>query len=119
MGSRYDTRRILFSCSQDLQRSPTAVVYRNRPDLHVRSAGVDPDAARLVTATLLEWGDLIFVFEPSHWQVLSRRFPKLYPRLSIEYLDIPDEYGLMAPELVFLLAEKLTPHLGPPGTPDT
>ena len=37
--------KVLFICTQNLMRSPTAeALYRGRPDLDVRSAGVAKDA---------------------------------------------------------------------------
>ena len=57
-------KRVLFICSQNRLRSPTAEqVFSNRPGFEVASAGVNPEAAALVSPELLEWADVIFVME--------------------------------------------------------
>jgi len=55
-------RRVLFICSQNLLRSPTAErVFRSWPGIEVASAGLDVSAATRVTAKLLAWANVIFV----------------------------------------------------------
>ena len=83
----------------------------------MRSAGVDPGAETPISQELLQWADIVFVFEAVHWQVLRQRFPDVYPLLYIECLEIPDEFGFMDPELIPVLCDKLIPHLGPPSEP--
>ncbi len=57
-------KRVLFLCSQNKLRSPTAEqVFSGRPDLEVASAGLNADADVPCTAELVEWADIIFVME--------------------------------------------------------
>ena len=54
--------RILFVCSLNKWRSPTAeTIYRSDPRLEVRSVGVRTNAKRRISAADVEWADAIFV----------------------------------------------------------
>jgi predicted protein tyrosine phosphatase len=100
-------RRVLFICSRNQWRSPTAeAIYRNDPRVEALSAGVSPSAKRRVSAKLLQWADLIVVMEPEHKRRLLSQFADLGPDLSIHVLDIPDDYAFMDPELVDLIRER-------------
>jgi len=58
-------RRVLFVCSRNQWRSPTAeAIYRNHPLVEALSAGVSSSARRRVSAKLLQLADLILVMEP-------------------------------------------------------
>lgn len=104
--------RVLFVCTQNLQRSPTAAaLYRVRPDLEVRSAGIAPDARVPLTAELVRWAEIVFVMEDFHRVHLRHRFPALVRKKRVVCLDVPDAFYYMDPELVRLLAEKLRPYL--------
>ena len=106
--------RLLFICSRNHWRSPTAeAVYQNDPRVQVASAGVSPKAQRRVTEKLLRWADLVLVMESSHRRRLHEQFPGLAPELRIEVLDIPDDYELMDPELIELIRASVEPLLEP------
>jgi predicted protein tyrosine phosphatase len=92
---------ILFVCSRNQWRSPTAEqVWRRYPGLTVRSAGTSPNAKRKVTTGDIKWADIIFVMESKHRQRLKAEFRQLLTHKRIEVMDIPDEYHYMDPELV-------------------
>lgn len=100
--------RILFLCSRDHWRSPTAeAVYQNDPRMEVRSAGVSASARRRVTERLLLWTDLVLVME--HWQKkrLREDFSGIFPDLCIEVLDIPDDYEFMDPCLIEMIRQRV------------
>lgn len=60
-------RTVLFVCSQNKLRSPTAEqVFSRREDLEVASAGTNHDAETPLTVELVSWADLIFVMEKAH-----------------------------------------------------
>ena len=100
-------RRLLFVCSRNQWRSPTAeAIYRSDPRVEVRSAGVSPAAKRRVTAKLLQWANVILVMEPEHKRRLLSQFADLGPDLCIRVLDIPDDYAFMDTELVDLIRER-------------
>ena len=103
--------RVLFLCSRNRLRSPTAEnLFSGRPDLDVRSAGLSPDADEIVTPELIEWADIIFVMEAGHRAMLSRSFGRLLKNKKIVCLQIPDNFGYMAPDLIELLTARVTPH---------
>lgn len=105
-------KKVLFVCSQNLLRSPTAEqVFSVREDLEVASAGTNHDAETPLTAELVEWADVIFVMEKVHRRKLQWRFRSSLRNARIICLDIPDIYGFMDPELVQLLKLKVSPHL--------
>ena len=73
--NRPRTQTVLFLCSQNRLRSPTAEqVFSRRHDLEVDSAGTNHDADNPLTAELVTWADVIFVMEKAHRSKLQRRF---------------------------------------------
>ena len=106
--------RILFVCSANMQRSPTAErIYRNDPRLEVRSAGVRIGARRRISINDLRWADIVFVMEQEHKHAIKTRFADI-PGLTlppIEVLNIPDEFDFMYPELVEMLKTTLDPEI--------
>ena len=101
---------VLFLCSQNRLRSPTAEqVFRERPGFEVDSAGLSDDAEVPVSLDQIEWADLIFVMEHAHRSKLSRKFATQLQSKRVICLDIPDEYEYMDPVLVKLLEIKVGP----------
>ena len=106
------TRHVLFICSQNRLRSPTAEqVFADWPGIETASAGLKPDADVPVSPELLRWADLVFVMEPAHRSRLSSRFQPWLGGKRIVCLDIPDDYDFMQPTLVELLERKVAPFL--------
>lgn len=107
-----EKKRVLFICSQNRLRSPTAEqVFSSYPDLECASAGLNHDAENPVTPELLEWAEIIFVMEKAHRRKLAVKFRRHLGKARIVCLDIPDEYGFMDPVLVRLLKAKVGPLL--------
>jgi predicted protein tyrosine phosphatase len=105
-------KNVLFICSQNKLRSPTAEqVFSSYVGIACSSAGLNRDAENPVTPELLEWAHLIFVMEKAHRSRLSSRFGKHLGGAQIVCLDIPDEYGYMDPDLVDLLEARVPRHL--------
>ena len=105
-------RHILFVCSQNKLRSPTAEqVFAARDDLDVASAGLNHDAEQPLGAEQVEWAELIFVMEKAQRSKLQRKFRAQLRGKRVVCLDIPDEYEYMAPELVALLQARVPRHL--------
>jgi predicted protein tyrosine phosphatase len=105
-------QRVLFICSANRLRSPTAEqVFSQYPDLEVASAGLSNDAAERLTPEHLEGVDTIFVMEKVHRAKLSQHFRRYLGKTKVICLDIPDTYTFMQPELVDLLKVRVTPHL--------
>jgi predicted protein tyrosine phosphatase len=105
-------KRVLFVCSQNRLRSPTAEqVFADWPGIETSSAGLNHDAENPLTPDLLRWADLVFVMEPAHRRKLSGRFRSALDGARVICLGIPDDYAYMAPELIELLRRKVSPHL--------
>jgi predicted protein tyrosine phosphatase len=104
-----DTKRnILFVCSKNQWRSPTAeTLYRKQPNLSVRSAGTSSSARRHLNADDVQWADVIFVMEDKHLSRMRAEHGHLLTDKLVHVLDIPDEYKYMAPELVELLQSSV------------
>lgn len=104
-------KRVLFVCSQNKLRSPTAEqVFSTWPGVEVDSAGTNHDAENPLTGELVEWAQVIFVMEKAHRAKLSKRF-KRHLKARVICLNIPDDYAFMDPALVALLNAKVAPHL--------
>lgn len=105
-------KRILFICSRNRLRSPTAeATFSGRDGIEALSAGTSPDAELQVDADLIEWADLIVAMERSHSRNLAKAFPALMRGKEVTVLGIPDDYRYMQPELVELLERKMAPIL--------
>jgi len=101
-------KKVLFICSQNKLRSPTAeAVFTGHDDLEVASAGLDKDATVTVTPELLEWADIIFVMEKNHKNRLQKRFRKYLNKQKVICLGIPDNYKFMDPELVRIYKDMI------------
>jgi len=105
-------QRILFICSKNRFRSPTAEqVFASYPHIETASAGLSADAVDLLTPEHLDNIDTIFVMEKAHRTKLTRQFKAHIKGAKIICLDIPDDYTFMQAELIALLKTKVTPHL--------
>ena len=105
-------RRVLFLCSRNRLRSPTAEkVFGAWPGLEVDSAGLAEDAEVTLTTEQLDWAELIMVMEASHRRRLQARHRNHLKGKRVICLDIPDDYDFMQPELVALLLRKAGPLL--------
>ena len=104
--------KILFVCSMNQWRSPTAEkIYADKPFLQVRSGGTNKHARRSVTSTDLQWADIVCVMETKHQQRLLAQYPGEMAFKKIQVLDIPDNYQFMAPELVAEIIAAVDPIL--------
>jgi predicted protein tyrosine phosphatase len=105
-------KTILFVCSQNRLRSPTAEqVFAGYPGLEVSSAGTNHDADNPLTAELVSWADIIVVMEKQHRAKLQRRFRAALRGQRVICLDIPDDYAFMQPELAELLKARMARHV--------
>lgn len=104
--------RVLFICSQNRLRSPTAEqIFSDWPGIETSSAGLDPQASVPVSPELLEWADTIFVMEQTHRTKLSRKFGRYLKSQRVICLNIPDEYEFMNEELIRRLKVLVPKHL--------
>ena len=103
---------ILFVCSRNKWRSPTAeAIYKNHNGLSVKSAGTEPSARIKITAKLIDWADIIFVMEKRHKQKIIENFKDSCLGKEIITLDIPDDYQYMDEELIHSIKTAVEPYL--------
>jgi predicted protein tyrosine phosphatase len=106
-------KKLLFICSRNRLRSPTAeAIFAEYEGLEVESAGIDHDAETPLGREVIEWADMIFVMEKSHRSKLSQKFQPWLKNKRVICLDIPDKFEYMEPALVELLQKKVLPLLG-------
>lgn len=104
---------ILFICSKNQWRSPTAEqVWRRQAGLSVRSAGTSPNARHPVSEKDLAWADVVFAMEEKHKSRLLADYRDVLDGKTIHVLDIPDDYRYMDPELVEQLQTSVGEILG-------
>jgi predicted protein tyrosine phosphatase len=98
-------KRLLFICSRNQLRSPTAEkIFAKSDRFEARSRGLSASAVRRLTAEDVSWSEVIFVMEPEHKRQLLRSFREEAENRLIYVLHIPDEYNFMDPELVELIS---------------
>ncbi|MCH9679946.1 MAG: phosphotyrosine protein phosphatase [Deltaproteobacteria bacterium] len=103
--------KLLFVCSRNRWRSPTAEEVFRRKGWQTRSVGTSPHARRRVRADDLRWADVVFAMEARHRQRLRARFGRLLDHKELYVLRIRDLYRPMDPELVSLLRSRVQPIL--------
>ncbi len=104
--------KLLFICSKNRWRSPTAeMLFKNHPLHSARSAGTSDKARIKVNLKLMDWADVIFVMERKHKNVINRRFSHVAYTQNIVVLNIEDNYQFNDPELKEILKEALTEYL--------
>jgi protein-tyrosine phosphatase len=105
-------KKILFVCSANQQRSPTAeALYKDDPRFAVKSAGVSRYARTPVSSELLEWADIAAVMEKRHVRIIREQFPREALNVTFILLGIPDVYEYMDPALKQELREKFEKEL--------
>ena len=103
---------VLFVCSKNLSRSPTAeMIYKDHPDVSVKSAGTEPSAGTELAAEHITWSDIIFVMEKKHQQSMVETFPVETDHKQIVILDIPDEYKFMDAALIEKIKTKVSGYI--------
>ena len=101
--------RIVFVCTQNKLRSPTAeAIFRTVKGWEVASAGTERKAETPLSHDLLEWADVAVCMEKRHREFVRQTFKNALPDDRIVTLGIPDDYEFMDAELVDIL-EKLVP----------
>ncbi|KAA0700051.1 phosphotyrosine protein phosphatase [Neorhizobium sp. P12A] len=105
-------KNVLFVCSQNKLRSPTAEqVFSGWENIKVSSAGTNNDACNPLSSDQIEWADIIFVMEKSHRNKVLRQYKKSLIGKRLVCLDIPDDYDYMDPALIRILEAKIPRYL--------
>jgi predicted protein tyrosine phosphatase len=112
-------RHLLFICSGNINRSPTAEsLFLNSRFYEAKSGGTDQDAVVRVSQDLIDWADVVFVMsekEDGHLTFIEKNF-SVKGKLVCD-LDIPDNYDRNDPELIGLLRKKIEEFMPPRGYP--
>jgi predicted protein tyrosine phosphatase len=104
--------KLLFVCSQNRLRSPTAeTVFSAYPGIEAMSAGTNNDATTPLSGDLIEWADVVFVMEKAHRNKLMSKFKAAFKTKRLVVLDIPDGYEYMDPDLVHILKAKVPRYI--------
>ena len=104
--------QLLFVCSRNQWRSPTAAALFKNNNLYVaRSAGTSASARIKITAGSIDWADKIFVMEKRHLAIIERKYPSEIEGKSIVVLGIPDDYEYLDLELIEILRSQLSEYL--------
>ncbi len=102
--------RVLFVCSMNQWRSPTAeALWRRSPHVDARSRGLSRKARRTLTREDLEWADLVFVMTHEQRDRLVDEHRSVVRSRDVVVLEIPDQYRYMDPELIELLQTRVEP----------
>lgn len=101
-------KNILFVCSQNRLRSPTAeAVFSEYPNVNAIGAGTNSDSETSVSGDLIEWADVILVMEDSHRAKIAKKYRELLKDKKLAVLDIPDIYEYMDEELIQILKKRV------------
>ena len=104
--------KLLFVCSRNRWRSPTAEkIFDGINGLQARSAGTESGARIKVTAGHIGWADIVFVMEKKHLRRLQEKFSDDLADKRVVCLNIRDDYQFMQSELITLLEAAVPPHL--------
>lgn len=104
--------RILFVCSENRLRSPTAAaVFSEYEGVEAISAGTNADCETPVSGDLLEWADVVLVMEKSHRNKVAKKFRPLLKNKKLAVLNIPDDFDFMDPLLVRMLRNRIPQYV--------
>ena len=107
--------RVLFVCTQNKVRSLTAEhLYRERPDLDVRSCGTAAFAKNQLTEEVMKWADMVFIFDELQAEAIEKKFGKDAFGKEIISLGLADVYQYKSESLILKLTAKIEPYLGRP-----
>jgi predicted protein tyrosine phosphatase len=103
---------LLFVCSKNQWRSPTAELLFKKHHIHkARSAGTRDKARITINPKLIAWAGVIFVMEHKHQQILKQLFAEGIGSKPLIVLDIEDNYRFADPELIEILKTALSDFL--------
>lgn len=104
-----DMIQVLFVCSKNQWRSPTAEkIFARHAHLQTRSAGTAASARHQINVADVQWADVIMCMEDKHARRLRAEFPSHLKYKKLHVLGIPDNYRYMDPALIDEL-EELVP----------
>jgi len=102
--------KILFICNANVNRSKTAELLFKK-NFETKSAGFyceDSKTTTQVNRALLDWTDIIIVFEEDHINFLRNNYPSIYLSKTIINIELPDIYTYMSEDLQERLTWKIS-----------
>jgi predicted protein tyrosine phosphatase len=103
-------RKILFVCTGNIDRSPTAErLFKNVKGFNAKSAGISTSAVTPITEELINWADEIYVMEYKHKQAVLTLAPSVEEKVKV--LGIPDIYCRDDQNLKQVIKEKMKPFI--------
>jgi predicted protein tyrosine phosphatase len=100
---------LLFICSKNQWRSPTAeLLFKNHPLHSAHSAGTSDKARVKVNQKLIDWADVIFFMERRHRDIVKQHFSLAGQKLTV--LNIEDSYRFGDEELIAILKQSLSDY---------
>jgi predicted protein tyrosine phosphatase len=100
---------LLFICSKNQWRSPTAeLLFKDHPLHNARSAGTSDKARVKVNQRLIDWADVIFFMERRHSDIVKQNFNLSGQKLVV--LDIEDNHRFGDKELIAILKLGLSEY---------
>lgn len=98
---------LLFVCSRNKKRSPTAEQVAINLGFSASSGGVDMNADYIVGQEDILDAQTIICMETRHKQLLMKRFGALLSNKKLVVWNIPDNYALGDPALIAIVEQKL------------
>ena len=105
-------KKVLFVCTGNLQRSPTAEGhFRNWKGVwETKSAGTEPVGGGIpVTQELIDWADVVICMGLEHTEYVKAYFKCAPGKMKV--LNIADRYFRDDPDLIRELERKVMPLL--------
>lgn len=104
--------RLLFVCSKNRLRSPTAeAVFSQVDGVEAIGAGTSKDSETPLSGDLVEWADIILPMERAQKSKITAKYSALLRDKRMVVLGIPDHYECMQPELIEILKSKASRFL--------
>ena len=98
--------RMLFVCTANHNRSPTAeIMYQRYPGLEAKSTGIFKPEKKVREG--LSWADVIVVMEDVHEKHIREHFAQELADKRVFVLGIEDRYRYMEDDLTDLIEERM------------
>ena len=98
--------RMLFICTANHDRSPTAeIMYQRHLGLEAKSTGIFKPEKKI--RECLSWADVVVVMEDVHETYIREHFTQELADKPVFVLGIEDRYRFMEDELTGLIEERM------------
>lgn len=102
----YMKTKILFVCTANHDRSPTAeIMYQRYSGLEAKSTGIFKPEKKVREG--LAWADVIVVMEDIHETYIREHFAEALAEKPVFVLGIEDRYRFMEDDLTNLIEERM------------